>query len=175
MKNWILLSALALVSCQNKPTLQQYFVDSMDKKEFVTLDVAPSILNIDQAKIAPEQKKALASFERMNILALKRTPQNGAEVSREIAKMDGILKDPQYQELIKFGSGKDGVSIRFLGEDEHIDEFVVYAKGQERGLAVVRILGNDMNPTDVVNIVTSLQSSNFNLEQLKPLKDMLPK
>ena len=74
-----------------------------------------------------------------------------------------------------FGSGKEGASVSFVGTDEHIDEFVVFANKEETGFAIVRVLGKNMNPTSIVTMTSALQNSDINLEQLKPLKEMLEK
>lgn len=74
---------------------------------------------------------------------------------------------------MKFGSGKEGGSISFVGTDDHIKEFVFYANKKENGFAVVRILGKDMNPTDVMTMLSVLQHSNIDLEQLKPLQQLM--
>ena len=74
---------------------------------------------------------------------------------------------------MKFGSGNDGASIYFVGDDEHINEFVLFANKKENGFAVVRILGNDMNPMNIMKIVGFIQKSNIDLEQLKPLQTIM--
>jgi len=76
---------------------------------------------------------------------------------------------------MKFGSGKEGASVSFVGDDEHIDEFVLFANKEDTGFAVVRILGKDMNPTSVMTMMSALQNSDMNLDQLKPLQEMFEK
>ena len=86
---------------------------------------------MDPAKLSLEQQQALQSFEKMNILAFKRNPNNTAEFETERAKLNGILKNPKYQQLMKIGSGKEGASVSFVGTDEHIEEFVLFANQKE--------------------------------------------
>lgn len=166
---------LLFAGCQSEPTLQKYFVTNMENKDFISVDVSPNILNVDKAKLTAEQKTALASFEKMNILAFKLNDSNAAAYETEKTKVAKILKDEKYQQLMKFGSGKDGASISFVGDDEHIDEFVLFANKKENGFAVVRILGNDMNPANIVSMVSALQTANIDMEQLKPLQQLLEK
>nr|MBP7397448.1 DUF4252 domain-containing protein [Flavobacterium sp.] len=144
-------------------------------KNFIALDISSSILNVDQAKLSLEQQQALQSFEKMNILAFKRNPNNTAEFETERAKLNGILKNPKYQQLMKFGSGKEGASVSFVGADEHIEEFVLFANQKETGFAVVRVLGKDMNPTHIMNMMSVLQQSRIDLDQLKPLQALMKK
>ncbi len=73
------------------------------------------------------------------------------------------------------GYGKEGASVSFVGDDEHIDEFVFYANNKENGFAVVRVLGKDMNPTGIMTLMSVLKSADVDLEQLKPLQQMFEK
>ncbi|MFN4028082.1 MAG: DUF4252 domain-containing protein [Flavobacterium sp.] len=167
------LLSLLLMSCSNEPSLQKYFVENSGKKDFVMLDVSTSIINVDKAKLTPEQQTALESFKKMNILVFKTNDKNAADYQSESQKVGEILKGQEYQELMKIGSGKDGASVSFVGEEDDIDEFVFFAKNRENGFAVVRILGDDMNPNNIMNMISVLQSANVDMEQLKPLQGLL--
>jgi hypothetical protein len=167
------LVSLLLSGCTDELTLQKYFVENSEKKEFIALDVSPSIINTDKTKLNAEQKTALESFDKMNVLAFKANENNKAQYDIESQKVTQILKDKKYQQLMKVGSGKDGASVSFVGDENHINEFVLFAKRKENGFAVVRILGNDMNPANIMNMISLLQSSNVNLEQLKPLQGLI--
>jgi hypothetical protein len=165
--------SLLLMSCNSEPTLQKYFVKNTENKNFIALDISPSILNVDETKLSVEQNSALKSFDKMNILAFKLNEKNKDLFEVERAKIDGILKDPKYQQLIKFGSGKESASISYVGSDEHIDEFVLFANRKETGFAVVRVLGKDMSPTNIMTMLSVLKESKIDLEQLKPLQQLI--
>ena len=67
-----LLAIIAItIGCNNKPSLEQYFVTNSENKNFVQVDIAPSILNVDQTKLTEVQKTALKSFDKMNVLVFK--------------------------------------------------------------------------------------------------------
>ena len=172
---FLAICSLILLSCNSEPSLQKYFVENTENKNFIILDVSPSILNIDKTKLSAEQNQALQSFDKINILAFKLNATNQAQFEIERAKVDTILKDVKYQQLMKFGSGKEGASVSFVGSDDHIEEFVLFANKKETGFAVVRILGKDMNPTNIMTMMSVLQSATIDLEQLKPLQEMLKK
>ena len=165
--------SLFLFSCNSEPTLQKYFVENTENKNFIALDVSPDILKIDETKLSIEQTTALKSFDKMNILAFKLDDKNKAEFETERAKVDLILMDKKYQQLMKFSSGKESASVSYLGTDDHIEEFVLYANRKENGFAIVRILGKDMNPTNIMTMVSVLKQSNVDLEQLKPLQQLI--
>jgi hypothetical protein len=177
MKGITLLAALLayflLTSCQKEPTLQKYFVENSDKKDFIALDISPSIINVDQTKLTSEQKTALTSFDKMNIIAFKSNKNNQVEYSEESQKVTQILKGKEYNELMKIGSGKDAASVSFVGDENHINEFVLFAKKKDNGFAVVRILGNDMNPNNIMNMLSVLKSSNIDMTQLSSLQGLI--
>jgi hypothetical protein len=60
----------------SEPTLQKYFVENTENKDFIALDVSPSILNVDKSKLSAEQNGALESFDKMNVLAFKLNETN---------------------------------------------------------------------------------------------------
>lgn len=168
-----MLTSLLLLSCNSEPTLQKYFVENSEKKEFVSLDISPTILNMDKTKLSAEQKTALESFEKMNVLAFKLDKNNQAQYEVESQKITQILKDETYQQLMKVGSGKDGASISFVGDEDNINEFVVFGKSKDNGFAVVRILGNDMNPNNIMTMLSVLKKSNIDMAQLAQLKELI--
>lgn len=166
--------SLLVVSCNSKPSLQKYFVDHQEKPGFLAVDLSPSILKVDKTKLTPEQSKALASFDKMNILAYKLDPKHKGEFDAERKKVTEILKDTlTYQQLVKYGSGKDGASISFIGTENHISEFILYGTKSDNGFAVVRILGKDMNPADAMTLLSVLKSSNIDMKQLEALKGFM--
>ncbi|HKO76384.1 MAG TPA: DUF4252 domain-containing protein [Flavobacterium sp.] len=170
-----LLSSLIFGSCSSEPTLQKYFVENTENKDFIALDISSNILNVDKTKLTVAQSEALHSFDKMNILAFKLNDKNKAQFETERAKVNLILKNPNYQQLMKFGSGKEGASVSFVGTDDHINEFVFFANKKDVGFAVVRVLGKDMNPTNIMNMISVLKESKIDLEQLKPLQELIKK
>lgn len=169
------LVSMLMLSCNNEPSLQKYFVENSEKKDFVVVDVSPGIINVDKTKLTPEQKTALESFDKMNILAFKLDGKNKASFEAESQKVKKILKNKDYQELMKVGSGKDAASISFVGSEDNINEFVLFAKRDENGFAIVRILGDDMNPNNIMNMLSVLKTANVDMEQLKPLEALIKK
>lgn len=176
MKKLLLFVSTIIIvwSCEDKPSLQKYFVENTESSKFIAVDLAPSIIKTDKMSLSETEKAALASFEKMNILAFKTDSTNSTGYEQEIKEVKAILKDESYQQLMKAGSGNDGAAIYFVGDDdEHIEEFVVLAGKKENGFAVVRVLGNDMNPTHIINMLSLLQKSDVDLDQLKPLQQLM--
>ena len=166
------LMLVSLIACDQNPTLQKYFVENTESSDFISVDVSPSILNIKPDALTAEQQEALKTFKKMNVLAFKANEQNKVKFDTERTKVTEILKDEKYQQLMKFGSGKEGAAVYFVGNDDAIEEFVLYGNKNENGFAVVRILGDKMNPEDFMTLFSALQKSDIGMEQLKPLEDL---
>ena len=176
MKNLLILvsSVMFLFSCEEKPTLQKYFDKNTESPKFISVDLSPNVIKTDKVALSEVERAALDSFEKMNVIAYRTDTTDITEYDKEIKEVKAILKDESYQQLLKAGSGNDGAAIYFVGnDDEHIDEFVVLAGKKENGFAVVRVLGNDMNSTHIINMLGLLQKSNLDLDQFKPLQQLM--
>jgi len=171
----VLLSSLLFGSCNSEPTLQKYFVENTENKDFIALDISSNILDVDKTKLTAAQSEALHSFDKINVLAFKLNDKNKSQFETERSKVNLILKDVKYQQLMKFSSGKQGASVSYVGTDDHIDEFVLFANKNDTGFAVVRVLGKDMNPTHILNMISVLKESKIDMEQLKPLQELIKK
>lgn len=168
----LLLLAFWVGSCASEPTLQQYFVEKSEDGDFVTVDFVPDNLNLDKAKLTVEQREAVKSFRKMNILAFQRTDGNAAKYETERIRVDSLLQDEQYQELMHISGKTKGGSLRFLGNENEIEEFVVYAHQADNGFAIVRVLGDNMTPDDVYNLMSVMRSANIDAAALQPLQEL---
>lgn len=166
---------ILMTGCNSEPTLQEYFVEKTENPAFIALDVSPSILNLNKSELTVEQNEALKTFEKMNVLAYKADGTNAKEYAEEKAKVTAILKDKKYEELMRFGSGADRASVSFIGDENNIEEFVLFANKEDSGFAVVRVLGDEMSPTSIATLMSILQSSNIDVKQLEPLQQMFNK
>jgi hypothetical protein len=172
-KMFLLFLFISILSCEKEQSLQRYFVLKTESNDFISVDVSPSILNSKPELLSAEEQKALESFKKMNILAFKVTEQNQVQFDAERDALNEILKDEKYQQLIKFSSGKEGAAVYFVGTEEAIEEFVLYGNKKEDGFAVVRILGENMNPEDFMVLLKAIQKSDIDMEQFKPLQEIL--
>lgn len=157
-----------LTSCDQNPSLQTYFVDNQEKNNFLSIDIPVSMLNIDVTKLTNEQKEAYNSVQKLNMLAFKTDSISHADFKAEHAKVQTILQDEKYEELMRGGNAKDGKFIlKYLGDEDDIDEFILFGSSNEMGFAVVRILGDDMDPSKIMKLSSVLDKSNVDDSQVK--------
>jgi hypothetical protein len=169
------LLTVLLTSCSNEPSLQKYFVEHAEQKNFVTIDIAPNLLKSDSIKLSEDEKAALASVKKLNVLFFKKDSlgTNKAIYDTEKKNVKELLKTETYDELMHFGSNKAGLSVHTVGENDNIDEFVLFMHQEENGFGVIRVLGDDMNPNHALQMMELLQNGSLNIEQFKPIKDMM--
>lgn len=167
------LMVLTLVSCDQKPTLQKYFVEKSQEKGFAAIDLGTGFLKADKLKLDAEETKALESMKKFNVLIFKSNGTNAAEFDKEKAKVKDLLKTDNYDELMKVSLEGGGMSVNTKGENDHIEEFVLFLNRKETGFGVIRVLGKDMTPQNVLTMVNLLQKSGANSGQLKPLMDIM--
>lgn len=169
------LVAMMLISCEQKPTLQKYFVEKSESKNFSTIDIGNGFLKTDKLDLTADEKKAIESVDKLNVLIFKSTDDNGKTFDTEKANIKSVLKQDNYDELMKMNFGGGGVSVSTKGEGEHIEEFVLFLHNKDTGMGVVRVLGEDMTPNNVMTIAGLIQKGGMDSAQLKPLMDIMKK
>uniref|UniRef100_UPI0040493095 DUF4252 domain-containing protein n=1 Tax=Flavobacterium sp. TaxID=239 RepID=UPI0040493095 len=164
---------LTFVSCQNKMTLQKYFVEKSESLDFISFDISAGILNIATENLKPDEKKAVESIKKLNILAFKQKEGKETLYETELKTVNEILQDDEYVELMQAYKGSDGGSVYYIGEDDAIDEFILFGNMKENGFIIVRVLGNDMSPEMVMPLISAMKNANIDNDALKPLESLV--
>jgi len=166
VKSILLFSLILLASCASQQSLQEYYVDNMENPNFISLDIPASILKMDEVDLTEDQKEAVESLRKFNLLAFKKTTENVEDYKLEKAKVKQILKNEEFVELMKINSSYGKGVIKYLGEDDAIDEVIIYGDSKEQGFALVRVLGKNMNPAHIMQIMQAIQKSDYKGEGL---------
>ncbi len=146
-----------LMSCNSEPSLQRYFVDHQDDNDFIAVDVPSSLLDKDGMELSEEEKETLGSIKKVNFLALKLNKELKGKYDKESKVINKILSSEKYETLMKIGSDATNIVLKFQGDDDRIDEVIVFATNNERGLALVRVLGKDMKPQKIAKLANSFE------------------
>ncbi len=157
---------MGLSGCSSTQSLQEYYVDSSENPNFLLVDVPTSILNLEEADLTEGEATALKSLRKLNVLAFRKTTDNVAMYKAEKSKVTAILKNEDYTELMKLNSSYGKGVIKYLGDDDAIDEVIIYGNSDESGFAVIRVLGDDMNPAYIVQLLQAIQKSDYQGEGL---------
>lgn len=162
---------LVLASCSSTKSLQEYYVDNSENPNFLSVDLPVSLLNLEQADLNETQKEALASLKKMNVLAFKKTEANVAEYELEKSNVKAILKDDKFIDLMKLNTSYGKGMIKYIGNDEEIDEVIIYGDNKDKGFMLVRVLGNKMKPANLIQFVQAIQKSDYKGEGLGEIGD----
>lgn len=165
--------AIVLASCSSQQSLQEYYVDNSENPNFLTIDVPASILKMDGVDLTPTQKEAVESLRKFNLLAFKKNSENEAEFEMEKKKVKEILKGDHFVELMKINSKYGKGVIKYLGDEDAIDEVIIYGDSDDKGFALVRVLGKDMNPAHIMQLMQAIQKSEYKGEGLGEIGDFL--
>ena len=169
----VLVGLLVFNACSSTQSLQEYYVDSQENPNFLSLDVPVSILNLDEVELTDTQKQALSSLRKLNLLAFKKTDDNNLEYEAEKEKVNAILKNSEYKELMKLKSKYGKGVVKYLGDDDAIDEVVLYGNSTEKGFALVRVLGDNMNPAHLIQLMKVIQKADYDSEALGEIGEFL--
>lgn len=162
------------VSCNKSQSLQEYYVTNQENKEFVAVDIPTSLL-ANTGSLNEEQKKTLETVKKINFIAIPKKEENKAKIDAEKTKINTILQDEKYQLLMKYGGGNSKMEVYYTGSEEAVDEIIVFGKDEIRGIGIARILGDNMNPSDILQLVRSMQEGDINMEGLESISKMLSK
>jgi len=163
MKSYLKISGLFVmlaflsIACDTNPSLQKYYVDSKENAEFISIDLPASILQLKNTEVSEELKNTLNTIKKVNFLALQITETNKDLYASEKEKVKAILKNPKYKQLMRMNLGNANVSINYLGEEEAIDEVIIFGAENEKGFAIVRVIGENMNPAEIMKLTQEIK------------------
>jgi len=157
------------VSCASSPSLQKYYIDNESNENFVSFDIPASIIDLKES-ISKEDREILESFEKLNVLAFVKSESNAAQYKVESQKVKAIIKDSKYQELIRIKDKGRSFVLKYEGDesDTSVDEFVIYVAEKTKGFALIRVLGDNMEPEKMIKLMNQIK--NLNSSEMKKLE-----
>jgi hypothetical protein len=168
----ISLAALSLVSCADGSSLQRYLVDKQDDDKFLKVDIATSLLESDDADFTEEQREILETIKKVNVVAFPLKGKNAADYETERTELAKILDNEKYILLGKVSSNGSMMTMKYLGEEDAIDEVIIFASDDERGFAVFRLLGDNMKPGQMLKLMNSINSGDLDVSALNGIGDI---
>ncbi|WP_299107346.1 DUF4252 domain-containing protein [uncultured Winogradskyella sp.] len=168
----VLLLITAFTSCNQGPTLQTYYVDNELKPGFVTFDIPKSIVEVEKLDMTEEQMEAYKSVDNLNVLTFLKEDTEAEDYKLELEKVNSLLKNPKYEELMRGGNSKDGkFVVKFLGDVDNIEELIIFGSANNKGFMIARIIGDDMNAGKLMSLGTVLDKADIDEGQLSSLRD----
>lgn len=157
-------------SCKNEKSLQSYLVDTSGKEGFYTGDLPVSSVLSAKADVSDDVKETIKSIKKINIAFLPKTEDNTAAYEAEKAKLKNIFKDnDNYKSLMSMKAQGMNINVYYSGDTDAIDEVVAFGYGDKNGVGVARLLGEDMNPAKVIEMMNSVKMDTGNLESFSAI------
>ncbi len=166
------IAGLTLISCNNDQSLQRYLVDKQDDDKFLKVDVAASLLQTDSNNMTEEQKEILNTIKKVNVVAYPIKDGNTEDYKVQKDEVKEILNQEKYKTLMKMGSNKSGATLKYLGEEDAIDEVVIFASDNDRGFALFRVTGDDMRPDQMIKLMNSIDSGDLDVSSLSGIGEI---
>lgn len=163
------LAALTLFSCSNKESLQRYIVDRQNDDSFLKIDIAASLLQTDSANLSQEEKDILKTIKKINVIAYPIEEGNVSAYEVKMKVLKTILDQDRYKTLMKYGSNKEGATLKYVGLEDAIDEIIVFVRDDEKGFALFRLLGDDMRPEQMIKLMTAIEKGDVDISKLNSI------
>lgn len=158
---------VAFTSCNQGETLQSYYVANQETPDFMSIDLPTSFVQVDKTNFTEEQKEAYKSIDKLNMLLFTVKESNKETYKIEIAKVKSILADDKYGELFRGSISEGKIIIKYIGNDDSIDELIIFATASDRGFGIARILGDNMEPNKIITLGDALKNANFEETQIQ--------
>lgn len=168
-----LVLVFAVSSCSSEQSIQQYYIASAENPNFMSFDLPSSLLNLEKANLSESEMEVASSLKKLNILAFQKKPENEADYQAQKAMIKSILKSSDYSELMKMNTSMGKATIQLKGDDDTIDEVIIFGDNDEKGLILVRVLGDNMNPASFVQLIQAMEKSDFDGKGLEQLGNLI--
>lgn len=168
----LVILSLGLVSCKNETSLQEFYVENQNDKQYLAFDIPASLLTGENSRLTPEQKATLETIRKVNILGFPKKAENEAAFQQEQEKLSKILRSDKYNLLMKYGGGNRKAELYYLGKEDAIDELIVFGSDQEKGFGIARVTGDDMNPEALIRLFKAMEKGDLDIQGLQNLNSM---
>lgn len=160
-----ILAVVALTSCSEK-SLQKYLVEKQDDDKFVKMDLAASLLEGKNSNFTQEEKDILKTIKKVNVVAYPIKDGDTIDFISERKELKDILEQEKYKELTRIKSNDWNATLKYTGEEDAIDEVIVFVTDNNRGFAVFRLLGENMRPEQMLKLMESAERGDMDLSKL---------
>lgn len=146
-----------ITSCKNEKSLQSYLVDTSGKEGFYTGDLPVGSVLSAKADVSEDVKKTIKSIKKINVAFLPKTAENTAAYELEKGKLKTIFADNNtYKSLMSMKAKGMNVKVFYSGDTDSIDEVIAFGYGDKAGVGVARLLGENMNPAQIIQMLNSV-------------------
>lgn len=168
----LIIGIITLMSCSNNQSLQRYLVDKQSDDRFLKIDLATSLLRSDESNFTEDEKDILNTVKKVNVVAYPIKSGNMAEYETEKAIVEEIIGQEKYKTLSTIKSNDMRITLKYLGEEDAIDEVIIFVSSDEKGFGVFRLLCDDMRPDQILKLMNSIKKGDLDISKLSGIGDI---
>ncbi len=169
---YTLILTVVLTSCNSEKSLQKYYVEKQSSDNFIAIDLPASLINLND-NVSEESQKTIKTLKKLNILAFKLNENNEADYVRESKEIKEVLSNKKFNDLMRGKHENISFAIKYLGDEDKIDEVVIFASESSKGFIVARILGDGMNLTDMMKLMKDVEKFDTDNPAFAQIGDLL--
>ena len=156
-----LLVAILLVSCQTN-TLQTYMIDSKEDDNFISVDFSLKTFVDNFDDLSDDKKELFKDVNKVNFLAFKKNGSNDNEYKTKQTELSAILSN-QFKDNQLMAVNSNNMQIQMYADnlDKTVEEIILYANDAKQGFMVLRLLGDDLNPSNFYKILKMSDDMSF--------------
>ena len=158
-KFWFYTLALALVGCSTTPSIQEYYVSKSEDPNFLVIDIPTSILGVDSNTLTTEEKDALSSFQKINVLLFRKTTANADLLPEELSTVRSIIDAKTFEPLLVMSDRQYSGKLVLEGTVDKPDEIVFFGAA-DQGFVLARLIGRDMQVEKAILLANVMKRGN---------------
>lgn len=168
---FLILTTFTMISCKEK-SLQKYLVEKQDDARFAKIDIAPGMINGFSKDFDSENQEVFNRVKKVNFLAFQIKQNDLTSYEEEKEVVQDILQQEKYKDLTRIHSNKWSFRFLYTGTETAIDEIIVFASDDDSGFAIARLLGNKMQPNDLMKIIHAFEKGEIDASALDGVLDI---
>lgn len=161
-----------LTSCNSEKSLQKYYVEKQNNDNFIALDLPASLINLND-NVSEESQETIKTLKKLNILAFKLNKDNEEGFASELKEIKKVLSNTKFNDLMRGKHENISFAIKYLGDEDKIDEIVLFAAENSKGFIVARILGDGMQPAKIMKLMKDVEKFDTDNPAFAQIGDLL--
>lgn len=163
----IVITIILALSCKREETLQRFMAENQERNDIIAFDISSNMLTLKENAEKSENIEILKTIENASIIAFNLDSTNQKTYKQDVEKLNIVLNSKKYNELMRMGKGQNGVKVLTLGNENTLDEVIVYSKDDKKGWVIVRITGKNMAIDKIMGLINKIDIND--VEQIKKI------
>ena len=162
--------AIVSTACQTN-SLQSFMVDHKNDENFISLDFSLKTFVDNFEGLTDEQQAVFEDVRKVNFLAFKKDEANAEAYAEKRNNLMEILNN-QFSDAQLMSLNTDGNQMKMYADDmdSKVQEIILYAGNDSKGFMVLRLLGDDLNPSNFYKLMQ--MSGEIDFDALANMVDM---